>query len=185
MFFYNNTVVRTKNPKKSSWAWAQPNNGPFHAWGYQNNILIYQGQDQKAGLLAMEPAVQEPIDFTHNSWYPEGRVWWTRSGGSFSSLLKAYSSLPSTEPVFSDASQRHKADNICEANPFVSEISLGATHHKLIQEPYVPTLVEGSVTKNSGIPIIGVTDGFLGVAPDRGAIISGVPVPEWGDRLLR
>lgn len=180
MFFYNNTVVRTTNPNKGAWGWEQPNNGPLRAWGYQNNILIYQGQGD--GLLAMEPSVQAPVDFTHNSWYPDGRVWWTRSGGSFRNLSKAYSSLPQTLPVFSGIPKRHEADSISAANPFVDKIVLGVTHHAEITTLHIPTLAAGSASKNSGTPIIGITDGFLGTAPDRGAIISGRQIPTWGDR---
>jgi len=180
MFFYNNTVVRTTNPNKGAWGWEQPNNGPLRAWGYQNNILIYQGQGD--GLLAMEPATQSPVDFTHNSWYPNGRVWWTRSGGSFRSLSAAAASLPATTPVFSSATQRHEGDHIAPANPFTAEIVLGGTHHTEITNPYVPTLAPGSAPKNSGTPIVGITDGFSGTSPDRGAIISGRDVPVWGDR---
>ena len=180
MFFYNNTVVRTTNPNKGAWGWEQPNNGPLRAWGYQNNILIYRGQGD--GLLAMEPATQNPVDFTHNSWYPDGRVWWTRSGGSFRSLSAAAAALPATSPVFSGSAQRHEADQIAPANPFAAEIVLGATHRTEITAPYVPTLAPGMTPKNSGTPIVGITDGFSGTAPDRGAIISGRDIPVWGDR---
>ena len=181
MFFYNNTVVRTTNPNKGAWGWEQPNNGPLRAWGYQNNILIYRGQGD--GLLAMEPATQNPIDFTHNSWYPDGRLWWTKSGGSFRSLSAA-GALPPTNPVFSGTSKRHEGDHIAPANPFAAEIVLGATHHTEITTPYIPTLAAGAALKNSGTPIVGITDGFSGTAPDRGAIISGRQVPVWGDRSI-
>ena len=183
MFFYNNTVVRTTNPNKGAWGWVQPNNGPLRAWGYQNNILIYQGQGD--GLLAMEPAAQDPVDFTHNSWYPDGRVWWTRSGGSFAGLARAYASLPATTGVFSGATQRHAADTLTAINPFVTDIALGATHHTEITTPFVPILAAETAPKHSGTPIVGITDGFSGAAPDRGAIIAGRQVPFWGDRSKR
>ena len=36
--------------------------------------------------------------------------------------------------------------------------------------------------RGKGVAIPGVTDGFSGEAPDIGAIITGRPVPQYGDR---
>src|SRR5262245_11980326 len=69
---YNNTLIRTNGA--INWGWVQPNNGPQRAWGFQNNILIYQGT---GSLMANEAGSNDPIDFTHNSWFPDTAVWWT------------------------------------------------------------------------------------------------------------
>jgi hypothetical protein len=180
MFFYNNTIVRTANPKASTWVWEQPMQFWTHrAWGFENNITIHQKATQ---LIAIESKVQDPIDFTHNSWYPDGAVWWTESGGHFASLAAAYAGLPARTPVFSGITRRHKDDNICKLNPFVTPVVLGDTHRIEITIVYTPILADRTAPKNSGIPIVGITDGYSGVAPDRGAIISGRTLPVWGDR---
>jgi len=176
-FLYGNTVVRTGNPKQS-WGWVQYNNGALRAWGYRNNIMIYQSD---GNLLAMESSGQDPVDFTHNSWYPDGSVWWTNSGGSYSDFASAKNSLGPTTPLFSGITQRHEEDHICEADPFIDDIDLGPDFHTRTTELYTPFLSDGSAPKNSGAVIPGITDGFTGSAPDRGALIDGIPTPVWGD----
>ncbi len=177
-FFYSNTVVRTDNPNVL-WGWVQFNNGDQRAWGYRNNILIYLGSGD---LLAMEAGGQNPIDFTHNSWFPNKQVWWSNTGGSFASLAAAFGSLGATTPVFSGSTRRHEADNISGSNPFVTSITLGSDYHTQVFMLYTPSLASGTAPKNSGAVIPNITDGFSGSAPDRGALIAGVPSPVWGDR---
>jgi len=179
-FIYNNTVIRTEGiGSGKGWGWNQSNNGPLVAWGYRNNILIYRGP---GGLMAMESSVQDPIDFTHNAWFPDGKVWWTRSGGSFRSMTAARDRLGATRPVFGRSTRRHEACVICEADPFVKDIALGETYLKRITQPCTPALAEDSVPRGAGVAIPGITDGFTGKAPDMGAIITGVKPPVWGDR---
>jgi hypothetical protein len=177
-FLYNNTVVRTHNPNLP-WGWVQFNNGDQRAWGYRNNILIYKGSGD---LFAMEAGGQNPIDFTHNSWFPNKAVWWSNTGGSFGNLAAAFGGLGATTPVFSGSTRRHQADNISESNPFVVSISLGPDYHTQVTPSYTPNLSSGTAPKNSGAVIPNITDGFSGNAPDRGALIAGVSPPAWGDR---
>ncbi|KPK46597.1 MAG: hypothetical protein AMK72_09555 [Planctomycetes bacterium SM23_25] len=182
-FIYNNTVVRTEGTGSGKgWGWNQSNNGPLVAWGYRNNILIYRGG---GGLMAMESSAQDPIDFTHNAWFPDGRVWWTTSGGSFRSMAAARGKLGATRPVFGRSTKRHEACVICEADPFATDIVLGETYLKRITRPYTPVLAEGSIPRGAGVAIPGITDGFTGKTPDMGAIITGVKRPVWGDRLKK
>ncbi|KKK50329.1 hypothetical protein LCGC14_3126100, partial [marine sediment metagenome] len=162
-----------------SWGWAQSNNGPLVAWGYRNNILIFRG---KGGLMAMESSGQNPIDFTHNAWYPDTSVWWTNSGGSFRSMGQARSGLRATKPVFSGSTKRHEGCVISESDPFVKDIKLGDSYLKRITRLYTPVLSEGTAPRGAGVAIPGITDGFTGKAPDMGAMITGVKAPTWGDR---
>jgi hypothetical protein len=176
-FFYNNTVVRTHNPKLL-WGWKIYADGDQRAWGYRNNILIYRGG---GNLLAMDAGGQDPIDFTHNSWFPDKQVWWSVTEGLFENLSAAFRSLGATTPVFSGSARRHEADNISEYDPFVTNIDLGPDYHTLVSPLCKPDLSNGTAPKNSGAVISNITDGFSGNAPDRGALISGVPPPIWGD----
>ena len=179
-FLYNNTVVRTNGTGSGKgWGWNQSNNGPLVAWGYRNNILIYRGT---GGLMAMESSVQDPIDFTHNAWYPDGSVWWTSSGGSFRSMAQARSRLRATRPVFGGSTKRHEGCVISESDPFVEDIKLGDSYLKRITRLYSPVLSEGTAPRGAGVAIPGITDGFTGEAPDMGAMITGVKPPTWGDR---
>lgn len=182
-FLYNNTVVRTNGVRSGAgWGWNQSNNGPQVAWGYRNNILIYRGT---GNLMAMESGGQDPIDFTHNAWYPDKGVLWSTSGGSFPSMATARFRLPATRPVYSGSTQRHEGDVLTEPNPFVEDIKLGDHYLTQVTHLYVPALSEGSAPRGKGVPIPGITDGFSGNAPDIGAMISGRPTPAWGDRTTR
>ncbi len=179
-FLYNNTVVRTNgHGSGAGWGWNQSNNGPQMAWGYRNNILIYRGT---GNLMAMESSGQDPIDFTHNAWYPDRSVWWSGSGGAFSNMAIARSRLPPTKAVFGGSTRRHEGCVISEPNPFVEDVKLGENYLTQITDRYVPTLSVGSAPRGSGVAIPGITDGFSGNAPDMGALISGLAVPSWGDR---
>jgi len=182
-FLYSNTVVRTRGYSSGEkWGWAQYANGPLVVWGYRNNILIFRGGER---LLAMEPSGQDPIDFDHNAWYPDGSVWWTRTGGSFGSLDETRAELPPTTPVFGTSTQRHDADLISEPDPFKIKVQLGESHLKQITGPYTPWLADGTAPRGAGVAIPGVTDGFAGEAPDVGARITGREAPVWGDRTAK
>jgi hypothetical protein len=179
-FIYNNTVVRTNGiGSGANWGWVQYNNGYQRAWGFRNNILIYRGT---GNLMAMESGGQDPIDFTNNAWFPNAWVWWSSTGGSYSSMAQARAGLAPTTPVFGTSTQRHDNDVISESDPFLNGITLGLSYLTQITTPYAPTLSTGSVTHGAGIAIPGITDGFSGAAPDVGAIITGVPAVVWGDR---
>lgn len=179
-FIYNNTVIRTNGAgDHAGWGWVQFNNGAQRSWGYRNNILIYLGS---GNLLAFEPSGNEPVDFTHNSWFPNASVWWTNSGGSFASIAAAYSGLSATTPIFSGVSKRHEQDNITVSNPWTTEVMLGDDYRAEVTGTYVPVLSDGTAPKNTGAIIPNVTDSFSGALPDRGAIITGRAIPEYGDR---
>ena len=179
-FVYNNTVIRTDGSGSGvGWGWVQFNNGAQRSWGYQNNILIYQGSGE---LMANEAGSNNPIDFTHNSWFPNASVWWTNSGGTFASLSAAYRALPATTPVFSGLNKRHQQDNITVKNPWTTAITLGRSHLAEVTQTYTPVLASKTRPKNSGTVIPNITDGFSGTAPDRGAIIGGRSIPVYGDR---
>jgi len=182
-FLYNNTVVRTNGVSSGAgWGWAQPNNGPLVAWGYCNNILIFRGA---GNLMAMEPSGQDPIDFTHNAWFPDGKIWWTNSGGCFPTLADTRLKLPATTPLFGKSTRRHENDVISEPDPFIVKVKLGEDYLKQIVTAYTPKLADGAAPRGTGVTIPGITDGFCGKAPDMGAVITGRPIPFWGDRSVR
>lgn len=176
-FIYNNTVIRT-NGREGGWGWVQYNNGAQRAWGFENNILIYRGDGK---LAALESPGHDPVDFTHNSFYPDRAFWWSNNGGSFESLSQAFVKLPATTPIFSGATQRHFQDNICDSNPFDNEIVLGKDFSTAVTQRYIPTPKDASAVSRSGAVIVGITDGYSNPAPDRGAVIRGRSLPLWGD----
>ncbi|HXR56460.1 MAG TPA: right-handed parallel beta-helix repeat-containing protein [Casimicrobiaceae bacterium] len=179
MFFYNNTVVRMPGyAGGNAWAWAQPDNGPLREWGYRNNILIFSGPR----LLALESSGNDPIDFAYNGWFPDATVWWTHSGGAYPSVEAAGEGLPETHPVVGTSRLRHDHDVIAEPNPFTTEIRFNASYDIPVMARYEPALAQGSVLRNAGVPIPGITDGYSGSAPDIGAVIAGRRPPIVGDR---
>jgi hypothetical protein len=179
-FVYNNTIVRTNGfGGHAGWGWIQFNNGDQRAWAYRNNLLIYRGTGK---LYGMESGGQTPIDFTNNAWYPNGQVWWSATGGSYGTMAEAYAALPATQPLFGTATKRHQNDRISESDPFVVPIVLGSDYLTQITTAYTPAVSSGTAPSGSGVAIAGITDGYSGSAPDIGAIITGRPVPLYGDR---
>jgi hypothetical protein len=175
-FIYNNTIVETRLKNDVS-GWYQPNNGAQRAYGYQNNILIYRGNGAYTPWL--ESPGHDPVDWTHNSWFPNRGVQW---GGVWNSLAAAQAGISSTTQIFSGTTKRLANDNIITSDPFLTPIILGNDYHTEVAASYIPQLASGSPAKSSGTIIANITDGFSGVAPDRGAIISGKPTVQYGDR---
>jgi len=183
-FIYNNTIVRTTgkylavdNAPTAEAGWYQPNNGDQRAYGYQNNILVYRGAGNQT--IRLDNTGHNPVDFTHNSWFPNLIFQWSQ--GNFPNLAAAYNGLSATTPVFSGITKRHEQDNITVSNPWTTTVTLGADYHTEVTGTYTPILSPGTAPKNSGAVIPNITDGFSGGAPDRGAIIAGRPIPQYGD----
>jgi chitodextrinase len=182
-FVYNNTIVSTTKkyandePAAES-GWYQANNGDQNSFGYRNNLLVYRGSG--AYTIRLDNTGYSLIDFTHNSWYPDLFFQWPPA--RFDNLNAAFNGLAVSTPLFSGASKRHTQDNITVSNPWTATVTLGADYHTEVVDTYLPTLSAGTSPKNSGAVIFGVTDGFSGGAPDRGAVIEGRPVVAYGDR---
>jgi hypothetical protein len=184
-FIYNNTVVRTTGKyltvdgiPTAEAGWYQPNNGAQRAYGYQNNVLVYRGAGSQT--IRLDNSGHNPVDFTHNSWYPNSTFQWPE--GTYNNLGGAYNGLPASSPVFSAATKRHEQDNATVSNPWTTVIALGANYLTKVTATYTPILAPGMTPKNSGVMIPNITDGFSGAAPDRGALIEGRAIPLYGDR---
>jgi hypothetical protein len=186
-FIYNNTIVRTTGSyaltgqMSAEAGWYQANNGPQRGFAYQNNLLIYRGIGNQT--IRLDNPGYSNFDFSHNSWYPNAIFQWPEN--RYSNLAAAFTSLPTTTPLFSTFTNRHQNDNISEVDPFATDIVLGPNYRTQITTIYTPVLSPGSAPTNNGVVIPNVTDGFSGAAPNRGAILSGRPLPQWGDRTAR
>lgn len=181
-FFYNNTQLLTNHRHSEQYgaAWLQFNNGALRSWGYRNNLFLFYGSAPIT--FWMESTVQDPIDFSHNSWFPDGEFRWN-VGGYGKALAEIQSKIAATSPVFTALGKRHAHDNLTEAQPFTQPIVLGQTHLERLSDAVYPLLREGSSPKGTGVVIHNITDGFLGSAPDRGAIITGRSRVAYGDRV--
>lgn len=176
-FIYNNTIVRTEGT--TGWGWVQFNNGELRNWGFRNNVMIYRGG---GNTVAIESGGCDPIDFSHNAWFPDRAVWWSNSGVSYDSVTAAIAGAgqPVTTPIFGNATRRNQFDVLTAVDPFVTPVTLGATHLGEVLTQFSPVLAAGSTPKNTGTPIANITDGFSGAAPDMGAVIEGRPLPQFG-----
>jgi hypothetical protein len=177
-FYYSNTFISTVNTSGTPDAamWYQPNNGAQRAYGYRNNLHVYRGNGL---MLWLESTSHDPIDWTHNSWFPDRGLQW---GGVYQSLASAQSGLSNTTPIFSGTNRRMQNDNITVSNPWTTTVTLGANSFTEVTATYTPELAAGTTPKNSGAVLPNITDGFSGAAPDRGALIAGRGVTVWGDR---
>jgi len=185
-FIYNNTMLRTLSKPgvegafTSEAGWYQPNNGDQRSYGYRNNILIYRGVNTPLQTIRLDNSGHNPVDFTHNSWFPDAIFQWPEN--RYLSLTEARNNLPATNPVFSGSTKRHDQDNITVSNPWTVPVVTGLDYHTEVLTAYTPALAPGTTPKNSGVVIPNITDGFTGGAPDRGAIIEGRPPVQYGDR---
>jgi hypothetical protein len=201
---YNNTMLRSETLQTGN-ASADTQAGFGRGWGklnptnvnriaYRNNILIYRGGDSSKEVYRLRnvaaSASDGTIDWSHNAHFPDIRIIWEGDAGTsaFNRLSDAQSGIRSTLPLFpaeaglSPPQKRHNNDLIAAANPFSSSLSMGADASTEVTGRVLPLLESGSPLKNSGVPIPGITDGFSGKAPDRGALIDGRGVPAWGPR---
>lgn len=185
-FVYNNTIVSTtkkylavdNNPAGEA-GWWQPNNGAQRAYGYRNNLLVYRGAGTQTIRLDNSGG-HDPVDFDHNSWYPNLIFQWPQ--GQYANLAAAYAALTATTPVFSGLTKRHEQDTITVSNPWTDTITLGSDYQTEVTQTYLPTLSVGTTPKNTGIVIPNITDGYSGALPDRGAVIEGRAAVVYGDR---
>lgn len=179
-FLYNNTYITTASAVGFDIdiaAWYQSNNGPQRAYGYRNNIHVYRG----AGITFwMDASTNDPIDWTHNSWFPDRPMQWEYQ--YYGALSALQSGVSNRTPVFSGSNRPFSNDNITSTNPWTTTITMGSNALTEVTATYTPVLAAGSTPKNSGAAIPNITDGFSGAAPDRGAIISGRGIPSYGDR---
>lgn len=172
---YNNTIIR--NAGTNHWGWVQFNNGALKGWAFRNNLLIYKGGNRQ--LLAIESESNDPIDFTNNGWFPDGAVWWSKSGGAFAGLDAARAGLPVTSGLF-DSRRRHDGDLLLEPAPFTQDDGLGTDHLMRYDREFVPLLKTSSVARSAGVLLPNIAGGVNGSAPDLGALTDGRPVPRWG-----
>ncbi len=145
----NNTIVNT-NKKPSGVASGnyslQCAAGSNRRLYFVNNIVNYAG----SGGLALIGGSFPNSTFDYNAWYPSGRTFQFGQYGAF---------------------QAH--DVVTAANPFATAITLGADYTTEYAGHLDATLASGSNAKGSGLVVPGITDGYSGAAPDRGAIIAG------------
>lgn len=183
LFVYSNTVVRQLGMDTIAGTYQPGSSGSVkhRAWAYRNNLFLCLTPGL-ANTLWWETSGNDPIDCTHNAWWPDARFRWNYSGGNFDSLAEAQAGLRATAPVFSGETQRHAHDIICEPQPFATPISLGPTYDVRVDGDMDATLSPASVARGAGVHIPGITDGYSGAAPDIGAVITGRPAPVIGCR---
>jgi hypothetical protein len=188
-FIINNTFIRTTGKHwldgnfGNEAGWYQPggDSGSQNSYGFVNNILIYQGASGQ--LLRLDNGGHDPIDFHNNSYYPDGYVEFLGDvPGNGASLALAQAALGPTTPIFGAITQRLQNDNITVINPWTTTITLGTDYLTQITGDIVPILADGTAPRNSGAVIPGVTDGYSGAFPDRGAVIAGRGFVAYGDQ---
>jgi hypothetical protein len=182
-FLYNNTILNAGLTSGSGdvAGWLQANNGDQQSYGYRNNLHVYRGAGTH--MVWLESPGHDTVDWTHNSWYPDRKFRMELSPSTdWANLAAAKVGVNNTTPIFSGTTRRLENDNITASNPWTDTITLGATGATEVTATYRPTLGPTDVAKNSGIAIPGITDGFGGDAPDRGAVIEGRDLVTYGDR---
>jgi hypothetical protein len=160
----------------------QNNDGALRGFSYRNNIVVYRGTSGQT--LAFEATGHDPMDFTHNAWFPNGKVWWSNSGTSYASVSDAIAGAGqvASVPLFGTATRRHQFDVLTTSEPFTPAIVLGSDHLTRVVPLQIPALADGAAMRNAGVAIPNITDGHSGAAPDMGAIIGGRQAVSYGAR---
>lgn len=166
---YNNTLLKGTIPTVggNEYGWYSSNNGLQQGISFRNNLMVKRGSgtDMRLEFDATR------IDFTHNAWYPNSGFNWTNAGGNFASAALAAAGLPTRSTLFGSG-QRHSSDVAVTSNPWAETVTLGAdytTEYTSMQR----MVLSGGSGVGSGVSIPGITDGFSGSSPDRGAEIAG------------
>lgn len=189
MFVFNNTFIKTRGywavPTLNTSAesiWLNPDNGDQNSLAVVNNVWVYRGPGTKE--IVLDNNGYNPADISHNSWYPDLVFHFKGNDRINLATLKADASTNST-PVFGASSSLFSSDNITVSNPWNETVTFpGANYQTEVTTLYDLTIANGDQAKNSGTVVLGITDGYTGVAPDRGHAIAGRTPVDYGDPSL-
>jgi hypothetical protein len=166
---YHNTSARTLGTGNwGAYAWTslgytQSDGDPAYAANFQmkNNILI--GQSTPAYVTT--DLILEDIDY--NGWLPDGAF-------RFVATWLNFADLQSNSPY--EANGR-----ILDGNTFTVPLTLPADYTTFWSDTDV-TLGQNSLAIDVALLLPNINDGYLGNAPDLGAIEHGEPMPAYGVR---
>ena len=162
---YNNTILRLDGTASVAGIY-MANTYAQKGVSFRNNLIVHRGSLPTFDFAG----AFDRVDWTHNSWYAGTSFQWP-DGGPYSSPSLAAAGLPSKTTLFGSG-QRHSNDTVVTSNPWASTITLGADHTTEYTGMQRLTISSGTASA-SGAVIPGITDGYLGAAPDRGAEITG------------
>jgi hypothetical protein len=134
-----------------------------------NNLFHYTGS---GNALHWSAGLAEDT-WANNAWYPD-RGFLINGVGTYATLAAAKTGN----------AVRFANDQLLIAQPFDTAITLGASYTTEYLGVPNPVLSSGSAAKNAGLPVVGITTGFTGAAPDMGAIVSGQAGWSYGDVAL-
>ncbi len=160
----NNTFVIGTKSASSAHGLLTPSADGQIALEYRNNLFVYSGPGNL--IHWSSPMMQD-------TWGTNG---WTAGGifingaGSWSNLAGAKAGNPA----------RFAADVLLPAQPFAEAITLGSNYSTIYAGNPTGALLAGSVARNAGSVIPGITDGYSGTAPDIGAFITGRTAAVYG-----
>lgn len=191
---YNNTMLRAEclNADQSfyGFGFGKLNLSVIDRFTWRNNLFIYRGVNTRDvfRLRTMAYQADSEVEWTHNAHFPDGSINWEADVGQdvFPSLADAQANIRATNPIWPTGAglgaptRRHENDVITVSDPFVSPITMGTDGSTEVSGRVTPILSAQSSPKNAGVAIPGITDGYVGLAPDIGAIVEGREVPNWG-----
>jgi len=168
-FIYHNTSARTLGTGNwGSYAWTslgytQSDGDPAYAANFQmkNNILV--------GLSAPAYVTTDLIleDIDSNGWLPDGAF-------RFVTTWLNFADLQSNSPYETNG-------RILDSNTFSIPLTLPADYTTFWPDTDV-TLGQNSLAIDAALLLPNINDGYLGNAPDLGAIEHGEPMPAYGVR---
>jgi hypothetical protein len=154
IYLLHNTAVRP------GWAWEQLD---FTATNFvfRNNIFI--GTTNGANVTTEISLA----DIDYDGWLPDGQF-------RFTDLWTSFAALQATSPY------EHNG-RILNGLPFATPVTIPASPTTLIA-PLDARLKADTNALDAGTPLPNINDGWLGAAPDLGAIERGSTTPTYGVR---
>jgi hypothetical protein len=155
IYVLHNTAVRP------GWAWEQLGARADNFF-YQNNITI--GTNNAVNVTTVISLAV--IDY--NGWWPNGTF-------NFSQTWTSFADLQARSPY------EHNG-RLLNGLPFATPITIPPTYSTTFVQPLDPRLSATTNAIDAGVRLPNINDGFLGAAPDLGALELGTTPPQYGVR---
>lgn len=184
VLFYNNTILAETQVQAAS---------NVH---WRNNLFL--GENSSEAIFSVNTFTgytsSDYNGFRPNTGVKTSFQWSgpaTTTGADYSALTPNGARLPVRQfgslAEYSAATSQDRHSVVVDYDIFMNVPKLDAQRRDVVQRVYKAEdfdfrLKPGSAAVDKGMPLAGVTDGFIGPAPDLGALESGLVAPHYGPR---
>jgi len=142
-----------------------------HNYLLENNLFIGPSPTAYGRTVDWTEGVDEGV-WDYDGYYPDEEFWFGVVGG----VDRLYPDLAAAMAAGVEPS------GVGLVPPFFASGFLAPTDYTIVQPPQDLTLASGSNAVDRGLLLPGIDDGYVGAAPDLGAIETGCLLPLYGPR---